>query len=147
MDPAGVQALANNASTRRRAASLRRRAVDARTRSVAIGTTFRATGRVRLAQLSAGCNEASRQPKDEPLSKLTRAAIRAGRIPTSAGDHTRRSQGRGTCCVICGEPISPQQTDIAIEFAHDGMAPSVEIAHLHIKCCAAWDVERIDVDG
>src|SRR5215469_5193451 len=114
------QALAENACKRQRARFLRRQATGARTRAVAIGACYLTRRWARLARVSRGSSEDTRPPKNEPVAKLARMAILAGRIPTSAGDHTRESRGRGASCTICGDPISRQQTDITIEFGSDG---------------------------
>jgi len=143
------RALAENACTRRRAASLRQRAACAIGRTVAcqLGSfTHHASRWTRLARVAAGSSEGTPRPGEAALRERARAVIRAGALPTWAGDHTRGRRGNGARCALCGEVISREQTDIEIEFAYDGASPRVEVLHLHVRCCSAWECERLKVE-
>jgi len=142
--------LAENACTRRRAASLRQRAACAIDRTVVacqLGSlTHHASRWTRLARVAVGSSETMPKPGDAALRERARAVIRAGTLPTQAGDHTRGRRGNGARCALCGEVISREQTDIEIEFAYDGASPHVELLHLHVRCCSAWESERLKVE-
>jgi len=35
--------------------------------------------------------------------------------------------------------------EFAIQFAHDGAVPGLDKVHLHVRCFAVWELERVVV--
>jgi hypothetical protein len=33
-----------------------------------------------------------------------------------------------------------------VQFAHDGVTPGVDVFHLHLRCLAAWELERTKLE-
>ena len=45
--------------------------------------------------------------------------------------------------MICEKPVTKDEMEFEIEFAHDGKNPGVDPPlHLHVRCFAAWEFER-----
>jgi hypothetical protein len=80
---------------------------------------------------------------DEPILRAqARAAVQAGKLPARAPDRTWGGPGVGAHCEVCGVPITKDELEIQIEFAHDGVNPGLDKFHVHIRCFAAWEFER-----
>jgi hypothetical protein len=61
-----------------------------------------------------------RIPKDVPTSPAAREAIRAGKLPTRLLDRIWSGPGIGKTCPICGGPITKNQLQFEIQYAHAG---------------------------
>jgi len=78
---------------------------------------------------------------DEPvLREKAREAIRCGKMPSRKADRTYGGRGSRVACSVCDELITPNQSEIVIEFrraesGHDDY-------YLHVRCLAAWEFER-----
>jgi hypothetical protein len=48
-------------------------------------------------------------------------------------------------CSVCAAPITPAQVEYELQFRHDGAAPRLDRVHLHLRCFAAWEMERTKV--
>jgi len=87
---------------------------------------------------------------DEPIFReKAREAIRSGKLPTSKPHRTYGGTGSGVDCPVCGEPVNRDQMELEIEFARHGSTPAVASTapgfdryHLHLRCFAAWELER-----
>src|SRR5262249_6792306 len=61
---------------------------------------------------------------DEPvLREMARAAIRRGRLPSRRPDRTFGGPGTRVMCSVCRELVTPDQTEMEIEFRRPGMQP------------------------
>jgi hypothetical protein len=79
---------------------------------------------------------------DEPLLReKAREAIRVEKLP-SRPDHMWGGPGAGERCVICDELVTRDQLELEIQFAYDGAADRLHDFHLHVRCFAAWELER-----
>ena len=76
------------------------------------------------------------------LRKQAREAIRTGGLPNRRPDRMWGGPGNGTTCVICGGVLTRDETAFEIEFACplEG-GPSLG-HHFHVRCFAAWELER-----
>ena len=59
-----------------------------------------------------------------------------------APDRTWGGPGVGAPCSVCGEPIKRDQLELETQFAHDGSNPGLDKFHIHVRCFAAWELER-----
>jgi hypothetical protein len=81
-------------------------------------------------------------PEESILRAKAREVIRTGKLPSRRPDGTFGGPGVGALCSVCGEPARKDQLEFEIQFAHDGAMPGVDSFHLHIRCFAAWELER-----
>jgi hypothetical protein len=80
---------------------------------------------------------------DEPrLRQQARDAIQTGKLPAHSPDRTWGGPGVGAECTVCGLPVTKDQLEFEIQFAHDGASPGLDKYHVHIRCFAAWEFER-----
>jgi hypothetical protein len=83
---------------------------------------------------------------DEPLLReKAREAIRSKKLPTRRPDRTFGGAGSGAPCSVCGEPVTPGQMEMEVEYRHEGAR--VDNYHMHLRCFSAWDVERVATAG
>ena len=81
-------------------------------------------------------------PDEARLREQARAAIQAGKLPSGTPDRTRGGPGVGADCTVCGLPVTKDQLEFEIQFARDGDNPGLDKFHVHIRCFAAWELER-----
>jgi hypothetical protein len=81
-------------------------------------------------------------PDENILREKARAAIRDGKLPSRAPDRSWGGPGVGATCAVCGLPVTKDEKEFEIEFAHDGTNPGLDKFHVHIRCFAAWEFER-----
>ena len=81
---------------------------------------------------------------DEPLLRQrARAAIERGAIPRERPERFWGGRGTGEVCPICETVIPQGEVEIEIEFPSDG-GPGTHpaIQHFHVRCFAAWELQR-----
>jgi hypothetical protein len=81
-------------------------------------------------------------PNEKSVRELAQEALRAGKLPRRDPDRTWGGNGVGAPCTICGEPVTPEELEYEIQFAHDGATPGLDTYSLHIRCFVAWEMER-----
>ncbi len=81
-------------------------------------------------------------PDEALLREQAREAIRSGRLPARAPDRTWGGPGEGLACAVCQRPVTKDEMEFEIEFAHNGRSPSIDKYHVHIRCFAGWEFER-----
>ena len=86
-------------------------------------------------------------PDEARLREQARTAIQTGRLPSRAPDRTWGGPGVGAECSVCGRPVTKDELEFQIEFAHDGARPELDRHHVHIRCFAAWEFERRTAGG
>ena len=79
---------------------------------------------------------------ESSLREKAREAIRTGKLPNRPPDGTWGGPGLGEACVICGQPLAPDGLELEIEFIRGQDAPARDTYHVHIRCFAAWQLER-----
>ena len=80
---------------------------------------------------------------DEPvLREKAREAIRNGKMPSRKQDRAYGGRGSREACAVCGELITPDQSEIVVEFRRQGVQSSHTDYYLHVRCLAAWEFER-----
>jgi len=80
--------------------------------------------------------------EEDVLREKARAVIQNGKLPSRAPDRTWGGPGVGAPCVICELPVRPNEMEFEIQFARDGDNPGLDKFHVHIRCFAAWELER-----
>ena len=81
-------------------------------------------------------------PDESVLRQQARAAIQSGKMPAQRPDRTWGGPGVGARCAICERPVSRDELEFEVQFAHDGDNPGLDKFHLHLRCFAAWEFER-----
>ena len=84
---------------------------------------------------------------DEPILRAqAREAIRSGRLPSRKADRVFGESGSRVTCAVCAELITPDQPEIEIEFRRHGAQPGLDRYFLHVRCFAAWELERTKIE-
>ena len=86
-------------------------------------------------------------PDEAILREKAREAIRTRKLPSRPPDRTWGGPGVGAECTVCGKPVTKDEMEFEIQFAHDGSSPGLDEFHIHIRCFAAWEFERRTADG
>ncbi len=81
-------------------------------------------------------------PDEAILREKARAVIRNGKLPARRPDRTWGGPGVGALCSVCELPVKKDELEFEIQFAHDGDNPGLDKFHVHIRCFAAWELER-----
>ena len=87
---------------------------------------------------------ASSRPRSWLLRAKAREAVRSGKLPSRRPDRTWGGPEVGATCTVCGEAITKDQLEFKVQFAHDGSNPGLDKFHIHVRCFAAWVLERPD---
>jgi hypothetical protein len=53
--------------------------------------------------------------------------------------------GVGVPCAVCARPVTSEEIEYEVQFAHDGANPGLARFHLHLRCFAVWELERTKV--
>jgi hypothetical protein len=81
-------------------------------------------------------------PDETILRAKATAAILAGKLPNHKPDRTWGGPGVGAACSVCDLPVTKDEMELEIQFAHDGDNPGLDKFHVHFRCFAAWEFER-----
>jgi len=84
-------------------------------------------------------------PNEDEVRALARQALKRSTIPRRDPDRTWGGPGVDMACSICGKRIPPTITEYELQFSHDGAHPGLDRFHLHLRCFAAWEMERTKV--
>ena len=86
-------------------------------------------------------------PNEAELRKVAREVLRAGKLPRQKPDHTWGGPGVGAPCAVCEKPVTRDELEYEVQFAHDGASPGLDKYPLHLRCFAVWELERTKFDG
>jgi hypothetical protein len=81
-------------------------------------------------------------PDEKVLRAKAREAVRSGKLPSRRPDRTGGGPEVGATCTVCGEAITKDQLEFKVQFADDGSNPGLDKFHIHVRCFAAWVLER-----
>ena len=84
-------------------------------------------------------------PNEQQVRVLARKVLRAGTVPRRDPDRTWGGAGVDMACTICGNAIPRSQMEYEVQFSHDGANPGLDRFHMHLRCFAAWEMERTKV--
>jgi hypothetical protein len=79
---------------------------------------------------------------ESTLRQMARDALRAGKIPSRPPERMWGGPGSGACCAVCGLLVSREELGFEFEFARNGHGGPGGNFHAHIRCFAAWELER-----
>jgi hypothetical protein len=80
------------------------------------------------------------------LRESARAAIQAGKLPNRNPDRIWGGRGTGAVCAICRAPVKGDEMEFEIEFYQNGETSSPVAHRVHVRCFAAWEFERDNLD-
>jgi hypothetical protein len=80
---------------------------------------------------------------EKSLREKVRAVLRAGKLPSRHPDRTWGGPGVGAPCVICDLPVGRDELEFEIQFARDSDNPGLDKFHIHARCFAVWELERV----
>jgi len=83
---------------------------------------------------------------ESTLREKAREVIQTGKLPNRRPDRTWGGLGAGADCIICNAPLKPDEVEFEIEFARNGNNPGLDQYHVHLRCFAAWELERDNLD-
>jgi hypothetical protein len=86
--------------------------------------------------------EVSQMIEEGCLREHARVAIRNGKLPNLRPERTWGGPGGGAPCSVCNQPVTRSEMEFEVEFAHNGANPGLDKFHVHIRCFAAWELER-----
>jgi hypothetical protein len=77
------------------------------------------------------------------LRTKAREAIAMGRLPSRHPSRMSAGNGFGTPCAVCGGTLNPDEVGYELEFPRDGDGDDGKAEyHVHLRCFAAWELER-----
>lgn len=78
------------------------------------------------------------------LRAKARALIEQGKFPARTPVRMWGGPGAGIPCAICEIPITEDEKEFEIQFQRDGATAGFDRFDVHIRCFAAWELERAD---
>jgi hypothetical protein len=82
---------------------------------------------------------------DQDLRVQARQAIRKQLLPSRAPDSTFGGPGAGGRCPVCGTALRPEDMVFDLEYTDEGRRAATINFQLHVRCFAAWECERQNV--
>ena len=82
-----------------------------------------------------------RMSDDSILREKARAVIQAGELPSRRPDRMWGGSGAGLQCTVCGFAVKHDESEIEVEFIHDG-AHNTGNYHFHVHCFRILELER-----
>ena len=84
---------------------------------------------------------------ERTLRKNAREAIQTGRLPNRQPTQMWGGNGFGASCAVCDNVVKPDEVGYEVEFAQAGDSAASEAYHIHVRCYAAWELERHTLTG
>jgi hypothetical protein len=81
-------------------------------------------------------------PDEAVLREFARFAMRRRTLPRREPDRIWGRPGIGALCAVCETPSSTRQVECRVEFIRDGTNPGLDTYQMHLRCFAAWELER-----
>jgi hypothetical protein len=79
------------------------------------------------------------------LREHARNSIQSGSVPGRSPDAVWGGPGAGASCAVCSVIVTPEDVEMEIEFSRDD-GRGADTYHLHSRCFAAWELERLSLD-
>jgi hypothetical protein len=84
---------------------------------------------------------------EDIFRQKARQALQSGRLPHRPAERMWGGPGSGADCAVCGNPLKRDEMGFDVEFAGDEEASRAVNHHFHIRCFAAWEIERRNCNG
>ena len=81
--------------------------------------------------------------EEQALRAKARDVLDTGKLPNRRPDRVWGEPGAGAPCTVCDLPVPHDQVEFELEFARAGDDPGLDKHHVHIRCFAAWESERM----
>ena len=81
-------------------------------------------------------------PDENVLREQAKTVIRAGTLPARRPDRSWAGPGIGFACAVCARLVRHHDLETQVQFEHVGLVPGLDTFHLHVRCFAAWELER-----
>jgi hypothetical protein len=81
-------------------------------------------------------------PRRSPSTRTSSRSRRKRQDTQRRPDRTWGGLGVGAPYAVCEQPVTKDEMEFEIEFAHDGTNPGLHKFHVHMRCFAAWEFER-----
>ena len=85
-------------------------------------------------------------PNEVEVRAQARQALTGDRIPRRDPDRTWGGPGADMPCTICAKRVTVSQMEYELQFRNDGATPGLDRYHLHLRCFAAWEMERTKLE-
>jgi len=69
-------------------------------------------------------------------------AMRTSTLPSRRPDRTWSGPGIGLACAVCAQLVRRHDREMQIQFEHASRVPGFDLFQLHLRCFAAWELER-----
>jgi hypothetical protein len=76
------------------------------------------------------------------LRKKARQALQTGKLPNRHPICMWGGNGCGASCPICDDPVKPDEVEYEVEFDEIDGSAGPQGYHIHVRCYAAWELER-----
>jgi hypothetical protein len=83
---------------------------------------------------------------ESKLRQKIREAIIARALPLRRPERVWGGSGSGAECVLCGNPVTAEQTELELEFTGDSGRAATSCT-VHAQCFSVWEVERESASG
>jgi hypothetical protein len=83
---------------------------------------------------------------NDVLREKVREVLQAGKLPNGPPKRIWGGPGVGADCTICNVTVKRDELELEIEFAQDSNDDAVDKHHVHIRCFAAWEQARRDLE-
>lgn len=78
---------------------------------------------------------------EQALRTLARAAMETDRLPKHCPERMWGGPGGGASCALCGKTIGKEEMEFELQFSSNE-DPGSGNHHFHVRCFAAWELER-----
>jgi hypothetical protein len=76
------------------------------------------------------------------LREQAREHLESGKLPDMSPRRVWGGPGVGNECGVCDLAVTEDQSEMQVEFLRDHGAEVLQIFHFHLRCFAAWELER-----
>ena len=84
---------------------------------------------------------------DGTLKTKARQAVQTGKLPNRRPICMWGGNGFGACCPICDSAVKPDELEYEVQFDEIDGSAAPHGYHIHVRCYAAWELERQILTG
>lgn len=82
---------------------------------------------------------------ERALRIRAREAMKAGSLPERPPERMWGGPGGGCLCAVCGRNIGKEEMEFELQFS--STEEGFKSYHVHVRCFAAWELERRSADS